>query len=149
VQAPGFLNFNGIDPSALDIASDEAFEYPGFGSYDFMTANIFERPTMAKNDASTPYSVQDFRIINPTAETTRSDSAELTCVITQNGDPSALKKRKTSAIPESMEPAKDIKVFDRFANLNLLFKYTQDPTMIQMLNIAEDTGFTPEFVVSS
>jgi hypothetical protein len=149
VRVPRYFNSNGIDSSALNITSDDASESLHFGDYDFMAPNSFEGPTTATNDAFLPGSARSFGSINPTVGPATSDSAVQACHITQHIDPSALKKRKTSSIPNLMEPVKDAKVFDRFDVLNLLFKYAQDFTMTQMFNIAEDTGYAPEFVVNS
>jgi hypothetical protein len=149
VRAPGYLDSNGIETSAFKIASGDTSESLHFGDYGFIAANSFERPTMTANDAFLPTAAQTFGNINHTVGPTGPDSAAPICLITQHVNPSVLKKRKTSTLPESVEPAKDVKVFDRFDVLNLLFKYTQDLTMTQMLNIAEDTGYTPEFVVNS
>jgi hypothetical protein len=149
MQAPRYLEFNGIDSSDYSVTPDDATENPALGNGGFTNSRIFDRPMMATNNSFLSDSTQDFNGINPVLGLAGSYSALMTCATPQNVDASALKKRKTSAILESKEPAKDGKLFDSSAVLNLLFKYTQDLTMTQMLHIAEDTGCKSEFVVSS
>lgn len=149
MQAPRYLKFNGINSSDFNGAPDDATEYPALGNYGSTTSRICDRPTMATNNSFLSDSAQDFNSINPILGLAGSYNASMTYATPQNFDASALKKRKASAVLESKDPAKDGKVFDSFAVLNLLFKYTPDLTMTQMLNIAEDTGCKPEHVVSS
>jgi hypothetical protein len=143
VQAPRSFGLGGSNSSTFSIAIGDA-EYPAFDNSSF-----FDLQTTATNNSFQPDGTQDFSSINPQVRTIRSDSAAPVYAIPQNFDPSALKKRKTIAMAESKEPPKDVRAFDGFTVLNLLFKYTQDLTMTQMENIAEDIDYTPEFVAES
>ena len=143
VQAPRSFGLDGSTSSTLSIAFDDA-EYTAFDNSSF-----FDLQTAFTNDSFQPDGTQDFSSINPQVRTIRSDSTASVCVIPQNFDPSALKKRKTITMTESKEPPKDVRVFDGFTVLNLLFKYTEDLTATQMENIAEDIDYAPEFVAES
>jgi hypothetical protein len=78
----------------------------------------------------------------------KSHSCQISCSVPFDCHNSPIKKRKTLASLASKEPT-DVGFFDGPTVLRLLFKYSPDLPMNQMEDIAEDIGYSFEYVINS
>jgi hypothetical protein len=129
VRPSGYFGFNRISSSDFSIAVDDD-EYPTFYDSGLMASETFNRPTMVTNSFLLD-DAQDFSSVNSIIGLKGYENAAPASVIPQIVDPSALKKRKTTAMTESEEPPKGVKVFDSFTVLNLIFKYAQELKLLR------------------
>jgi hypothetical protein len=148
-QVPRYLGYGGTDPATFNIGSDDTLAYDVFGNGNPMTSNMFEMPTIMTNENFLLDNGHTFGTFDPASESARSNHAIPACSITQDTEQGALKKRKKSVIQNVTEPASNFRVFSGTEVLKLLFKYIRDLSETQMGQIAEDTGYSIEYVFHS
>lgn len=145
-QVPRYIGYSGADSTTLNIGSDDDSTYNVFRICDFISSNTVEVPTMATSQAFPPVSGQASGFFDREPGSASFHHAISTSPTTRDIDQGALKKRKTSMIMELKEPAHNPRVFDGASVLKLVFKLNQDPTITQMEHIAEETGYSVEYV---
>jgi hypothetical protein len=135
--------------STFEINSADAPEFHSFSGCDLTTPNSFDIPMITANEALPKNDIQKFDILNSILGLEGSHHAAPAYSTTQDIEYSTPKKRKAAVIPESGEPPGNTRVFDGASVLKLIFKCNQDLTVTQMEYIAEETGYSVEYIFGS
>jgi hypothetical protein len=148
-EVPRHQEYCDTNTPTFNIDFDVDSGYHVYDGFESMTSNFFGRPDITSNEALPMASGQISSMFGPTSGSCRSCHAAPACSRSHGIGYSESKKRKTSMTPKVKEPAKSGRVFDGSSVLMLIFKYGHDLTMSLLENIADDMGYSFEYVVNS